>query len=110
MNGVDRLRSVAARMTFQPGWRIEVNRPINEPWMAVVQVMANVPQVDDPSYPINVAATTYYDGMTLEKLPDAMLVEMLSHCVQSVWMHEFDEWLKLDGEHVRDPHPELRSA
>lgn len=45
------------------------------------------------------------------------LIEMLSrgdlvnylrgNLIMRAELHEMDEWLKLDGEHVKDPHPEL---
>jgi hypothetical protein len=27
-------------------------------------------------------------------------------CARIVWMHEFDEWLKINGKCYRNPHPE----
>ena len=28
--------------------------------------------------------------------------------VKALELHELDEWLKVEGKHVNDPHPELR--
>ena len=28
--------------------------------------------------------------------------------IKTIAMHEIDEFLKIDGKHVRDPHPELQ--
>lgn len=38
------------------------------------------------------------------------VVNTVHDLLLQLYAHEIDEWLRLDGERVRDPHPELRAA
>jgi len=35
--------------------------------------------------------------------------QFVYRCIEELEKHEIAEWLKIDGQHVIDPHPELRS-
>lgn len=110
VSGEERVRALLERVTYKPGWRIKVSRPtdrgLHNYWEPVT-IQAQYPTVD-----VNTLETIMLnlhhqiDIHTAEEVSEDILVDLISHIIKGFEMHEFDEWFKLDGKHVRDPHPE----
>lgn len=108
------VRQFCARITYKPGWVLTVTAPeprIHKPWHVVVNLDYTVPSIHNP-YMMQPLTTGF-------SIAEHSLVEMLArgdfmnfikvNLFRRAELHELDEWLKLDGVCVTEPHPELQN-
>jgi hypothetical protein len=97
------------RVTYKPGWKLRTTvEPAVRGWgfpVVRVQLTYRAPASDGSgaSVEFHGEASLSVDDRTE---PDRVLA-WLTAFIQRSELHEMDEWLKVDGKHVRDPHPEM---
>jgi hypothetical protein len=109
-----RLAILAERITYKPGWRIEVmppeesdrffNRPIN--------LLLLWPAQDiNTKQPTRLATSAAVSPAILAMMTDEEVVKRVfcDMLIKRTELHEMDEWFKLDGVCVFEPHPELKT-
>ena len=98
------VRDVVTRTTYKPGWRLRMDRAggvLIIRWEAV-DVDDGGPTLLEQRFEIPAPWRSW--GTVSPSEVEAWLKE----CVTRAEHHERDEWLRVDGRHVTDPHPELR--
>lgn len=100
-------RAVLKRITYKPGWEITLRGN---------RLKVAVPTFDAIGRRRKVMAGTvrYVSDVTLDRIAEgheaitARFIEYVLAVIRLREFHEMDEWLKVDGRCVVDPHPELR--
>jgi hypothetical protein len=60
---------------------------------------------------IHLAQSMNIDAWTLEAMNDSdVIAYLIGDLIRKTELHEMEEWFKYKGEHVRDPHPELKKT
>jgi hypothetical protein len=99
-------------MTYKPGWKITISRPIDRGihnYWEPITLHAKYPTIDvNTGETIMLQLLRSIDVDSAERYPEEQLVDLIGFFIKSFEMHEFDEWFKIDGVCVRDPHPEQR--
>jgi hypothetical protein len=72
----------------------------------VLAAVVTWPDIDDPSTTFK-GRTTRVISMYNRMHHEVLRAHVLS-LVYYAWEHELSEWLQIDGEYVKDPHPERR--
>lgn len=106
MNRIDRIND---RVTYKPGWKIELRQPLSTPWEVHLTVAGTVPDVTT-GLPTTVYGTHRLPRDVFDNLPDDLVYDWIRGWIVEAEMHELDEFFKVDGRHFRDPHPELKAA
>lgn len=98
-----RLRALLERTTYKPGWKFRTHP--SGFFATAVQIEAQVVSVEDPSKVQPLFHTQGWDLRGDEN--DHELLGRLKAQIVAFETHEVDEWLKVDGLHVKEPHPEV---
>jgi hypothetical protein len=103
---VDResVERTVSRFTYKPGCRFVVGQRYEG---IDISLHAKVPDALNPKTVIPVHIWRTLDRWQCLRFTDAEVKFTVQSLVREFELHEIDEWLKFDGEHVRDPHPEL---
>ena len=76
-----------------------------------LQITGDTFDASDPNKHINVRGGQSLTAYDLENFLDREgLLDWVRSTVRGFESHEIDEWLKIGGEHIRDPHPGLAEA
>lgn len=109
--GEQRIQAILDRMTYKPGWKITISRPtdsIHNFWEPIT-LYARYPTTDVlTGETIMLSFVRSIDVDSAEKYPEDKLINLIAYFIKSFEMHEFDEWFKIDGVCVHEPHPELK--
>lgn len=107
-NQEERLRSIIADVQYKPGWTFEVTR--NEHDYMTLWCKWQVPDVETKRM-IDLRFTMVINCWQMEQMKTEDVVNYyVSGLLRNAELHEMDEWFKYKGEHVRDPHPELKKT
>lgn len=99
------------RITYKPGYRFRVYRMENKAEIAVWLTSAPLPDADGiNAEPSPIVVRSLFRETEINALPDAerrmrLHAETMIRCME---LHEMDEWFRLDGAYVKDPHPEKK--
>lgn len=97
-----------ARYSFMPGWRLRVQfSGPQETGMPMARLVVETMMPD--SYRLGVEGPFRSIHMVPPYVEPEMFPHWMLHAFEHIVIHECHEWLKRDGVHVRDPHPELRA-
>jgi hypothetical protein len=102
-----RWQDVAHCVTYKPGWRIEMNRPLTaeDRHMLMLVVSASFPNSCGSSpATVQVGQSLFLPLEAWERMEDRTQLEWIRHAVRSLEEHESDEWFKFRGTVVHDPH------
>ena len=108
---IDRFLDLVERTTFAPGWSIEACRDLpsielGEPYIGRVRVRITNRSADS-DHP-TIVTSTYMDVTLsprfLVDLDRTRALFYVREMLQKAWQHEGDEWIKVDGVKVFDPH------
>lgn len=100
-----RLQVLLERVTYKPGWTFACEQ-LNYSTVSVCFVHSETDVLTGKVKPFASYMTVYEPE--LARMDDRKMMEaIVCRLVKNAEMHEMDEWLKLDGEHVVDPHPEV---
>lgn len=105
----ERMRGILGRVTYKPGWKIEVTQPVNVMGDLCLIVTMNVPDLTKRDG--SMTTFLYHEHVWLDRLEsmsDCEVVDkVIGNALRKCEMHELDEWYKVDSINVREPHPEL---
>jgi len=98
-----RWRTLVKRMTLTPNTRIGVGCDAyhTEPRL---QVIAEVPDSRNPNKTISVVSSYTLPLLSEREWDEEYAVAWIRQCLARWVMHEIDEWLRLDGKLLNDPH------
>lgn len=99
------LEALLARITYKPGTRCDIGPAYDYVLIRITHSVLDACNAADPT-PIPVANHLRLDS--LEHLTERHVLQFIESAYRSFEQHEVDEWLKLDGKHINDPHPELK--
>ena len=108
---IDQALAIARSMKYKPNWYIRAHarrdsHPHDPMGMRalVVRMTLRVPDVRDPAAMVEISAS--HELRDLESFDETAFKLWLHHCVQSMEMHEMDEWLMFGKVRLHDPiHP-----
>lgn len=111
-----RLQKISSKISYKPGWKINIQdyasaTSINgyDPYIYLILTMFQ-PNLDRPNEQIKLQFSKTIDPYSISRMTDEQIVEyIISGLVREAELHEMDEWLKYDGIHVKEPHPELKA-
>jgi hypothetical protein len=106
---LERLRAIVSRVTYKPRWRLGVwdqSPPYHQ--HAVLYVTYFAPNALCPENEVPLMLLEAFSLERLETLPDEYILREIYRLVRRAELHELDEWLKVDGKCVTDPHPEIK--
>lgn len=115
-------QGLLARISYKPGWMLTATAPSTEqdfrrpwtPWYLTVHLDYRMPSLDDPSRTTLLSTQYTVAERELERMLRDDGRDFIGHVVTALLkraeLHEMDEWLRLDGRCVVDPHPERSKA
>jgi hypothetical protein len=103
----EELKKIMAKFTYKPGSRFQVRRG-PERGLYFIEVSIYCQDVNAPHKLNFVTNQTPVFEVDLMDWTDALVIARVQNAVQSIEQHEIQEWLRLDGMFVSDPHPEIR--
>lgn len=115
-NQAYRVERLLAHLSYKQGWTFKVIHScdqetgmMSDSGMLLITHME--PNAADPAGPkVTIGMTEPIPDYSFASLEDAEIVRWIMTIVERAELHEVREWLKFDGHHVRDPHPELLNA
>lgn len=94
------IRTILQRLSYQPGWDFYITRICSEPH-CVFHITTTAPNSRNPEVRVNILYHVVATGLYSE----AQLVDAVKQGLKDINNHEFDEWFRIDGKPVNDPHP-----
>lgn len=113
---IDEIESFVARISYKPDFYIEVGTDLDDPELFMVRARAILPDVHPNGTPglsrlidgRHVVFVYSHGRHRFDQCPDETMLRMLVEVqLHEVEKHEFDEWFRVDGKTIVDPHPEL---
>ena len=114
-------KDLVEKLTYKPGWTItprdshdftwemDGTRGYRVPAILHIDLQHRAPDSTAPSMmPIRIVSGYAYDTASLRDMPKDFFLGDIRRQLHTLECHEVDEWLKLDGKHVVDPHPNER--
>lgn len=100
------------RLTYKPGYRVEISRVLHDDnhlgiQPVYVRVFAMVTDVNDHSRQSPLYNSEGHPWYWFEQATEEQVVSLIRGQCRRLELHEVDEWLRLDGVCVTEPHPDL---
>jgi hypothetical protein len=101
------------RFTYKPGWGFTVCQDWSYPGGLILHIQtesrpdANNPNDRNRWNPVQTTARMHFPRDMSPKQMESAFRGQLLQAIRALELHEMDEWLRFDGEHVNDPHPEI---
>lgn len=95
------INDLISHFTYKPGWEIKA---LVDDWGGVIMsTVRTEPDANDPTQQAQVALARVFDP------PPSITPEVVKTWVHALLvdaeLHEVDEWLRLDGHRITNPHP-----
>jgi hypothetical protein len=99
-------------ITYKPNHHFFVKWDYDE-WrddrqMLVVTMVVRAPDVDDPKNITSIMSPVKVDPVIVGANQRSTFNRIIEGLVNDFERHEMEEWLKIDGRRLNDPHPEAR--
>lgn len=98
------------RIKYKPGYAFNITRvsPDNSVYldMYMLDITAHVLDAANPTEKIRLNFSAAFDPQDIN-LP---FEEFVLNQIKIMEMHEVNEWFKIDGFHLNEPHPELKDT
>lgn len=106
-----RLEGIIEKITYKPGWQIMVEDYDHQTiWGTAVRFKVQM-WVNNLHAPGEMEAFFYVRTIRPYEIQNMTDGDILQQVIRQTLLicesHEMDEWLKHEGKHVTDPHPEL---
>jgi hypothetical protein len=107
---MDLLQGILKKITYKEGWEFRAQR--SPGWEAVEVSISYLNKDATGKTPgenylaLRIAIPMY--ELSHMSHPEKYLMHRIFEGIRQAEMHEIDEWLKFDGVHVNDPHPERK--
>ena len=100
---LEEAEAVLKRVSYKPGYHFEISAIGLRVDLMLVQLQR--PDADGGDRKLDLVCRCPLPADQLESLDEAGLIMLVSQ--QAAWLelHEMDEWLRLDGKRLREPHP-----
>jgi hypothetical protein len=99
-----RVRALLARVTYKPGAVFTV---MQNPFTGflIIGLTSEVQNATDPACKVQISMQVRIDPDQVLEMPDNEFYQMVLYTLVEEWeTHEMQEWLKVDGKPVKDPH------
>lgn len=107
----DELEVFIDRITYKPGFSMIALRSSSDGYVSIRMSMM-VPDALSKT-PLNrllpISTVKQIPEYSLAAITEEHLLHILKHTILSLERHEMDEFLRLDGACVTDPHPEFKN-
>lgn len=119
MDQLERVRSLLKKVTYKPGWKFGAASAVDpyekpKPWdweRVIITIIAPMPNLSGKDKTVDVVSNRHFDCQQLARMKDGDIIGYIfTQVIRDLELHEMDEWFKVDGFHVRDPHPENKSV
>lgn len=91
------------RLSYKPNWAIETLDPFGG--LAVILVVRfKAPDSTAPDHEVTVCLRKAVHPESIEHWKDDDASRFIQETIYDIELHEADEWLRLDGALVHDPH------
>ncbi len=123
MNSFDvfkRLETIISSIGYKPNWKISVKPKMLrysrrlKGWtedystLTIRAIMVAPDTITGKS--TEILSDYDFSAYTIENMKDEEIIRyVIKSAIMKLEHHEFDEWYKYKGEHVFDPHPELKN-
>ena len=105
--------NLVASVTYKPGWEFYIQ---TNPWSwnddeggKVLRFFHDEPDSADPTRRADAINQVVIEPGMVEKWTKAQAIEFLRHRIMLAEEHEMQEFFKVGGVQMYDPHPELKS-
>jgi hypothetical protein len=95
-----------SRITYKPDIRLKVHKILNYDEIAVT-LYRDVIDVMEMNRPLTLTSNILFKESTVNA---ERLLGIVVELIKTSELHEVNEWLKLDGKYINDPHPEITLA
>jgi hypothetical protein len=99
-------RGIVERFSYKPNVQLRVYNPNDNPTLHVVM---HVPNTYDPDNPEMVTVTHRF-ALPWRVLPDKDAIGIIRSHIRTAEAHEADEWIRVAGEMLFNPHTVGRSV
>lgn len=111
MNYLERIDALLGRITYKPNVRLSCMSAYNaDSSFITIHLVADVPNAEDPRYLIPITSIFTVDRYLLQQNDEQELISYIRFNVQRFEMYELDEFFKIDGKRLNNPHPDLNKA
>ena len=107
MNPITRIEEIISRIKYKPNVTIRCYRELVFDDV-VIEVCALVIDAEDFSKQITIISKGFFRTEAIQAMGEKELILAISRQLKVLELHEIDEFFKVDGKHIKDPHPEFR--
>jgi hypothetical protein len=105
------VEGILKKITYKVGWKFRAQR--NHAWDGVEVWISYLDKDATGKTPgenyLNLRVAISMHELSHMRHPEKYLMHRIFEGIRTAEMHEIDEWLKYDGVHVNDPHPERKN-
>ncbi len=98
----DQIIAFLNRFTYKPGYQLKAESFTRG--HIILRIRARVPDADNPDQMIDLGRSMVLSVPTARN--EEYVLWWLTSVLRDLEHHELNEWLKLDGKRVREPHKE----
>lgn len=107
MNQLERIHGIIKRIQYKPNIAISAHLDYATDFI-MCRVSGQVQNADNFNETANISTIQSQNIRTFEVMTDDQVVHFFYRMIRHFENHEIDEFFKIDGQHFRDPHPELK--
>jgi hypothetical protein len=102
-----KVQAITDRLTYKPGTTLDTR--LSDEFFVCITMRVPVYDIKPPHTQTTLIGEVRMNILTLERFDSEgtlhqYVVDRLRHSLQNLEMHECDEWLRLDGVSIFDPH------
>lgn len=97
--------AIVARLTYKPGWKLHA-QIIKETDRMVFHAGKVEPDAEGVNSPSDVSYASVLTAEALARMDERGFLAWIFDVVSQRELHEVEEWLRLEGRPLREPHPE----
>lgn len=91
------------QMTYKPAYTLSATRDLHRDYVEF-RVSGRVPDVREPAKTIAVTSRELFHTNVIKSLKPNQAYKLIRKAIYDFEHHEADEWLRVDGECLYDPH------
>ena len=106
---IETAQAIVAKLTYKPGWELECY-PQGEPAGGVVLRFGKSEldsEINDGKTTKPLMLATTLASAVLNQMSESGLLQFIFDTVVQRELHEIEEWLRYDGNPLKEPHPNL---
>lgn len=103
----EKAREIVSNITYKPGWSISIHENYGYYQFPVLTIDAEVRDSYDPSKIVSIRGTKTLSHSLIYDLTKMSLLQLIRQFIHQTEIHESDEWIRLNGEMIFNPHKEF---